>query len=71
MRKTVNISLTKELKEEVDKAVESGRYSSRSELFRDLIRLWKEEELLRELRESEKDIKEGNVHELDSLADLD
>ena len=39
-RKIVNISLPDELKKEVDKAVDSGRYASRSEFFRHLMRIW-------------------------------
>ncbi|MFB6212835.1 MAG: type II toxin-antitoxin system ParD family antitoxin [Candidatus Magasanikbacteria bacterium] len=67
MRKTVNISLTEELKEEVDKAVESGRYSSRSEFFRELIRLWKEKKVLEDVHKSRKQIREGQGEELDSV----
>jgi len=43
MRNIVNISLPKELNKEVEKAVRSGRYASKSEFFRYLIRLWKED----------------------------
>ena len=70
MRKIVNISLSKELSREVDKAVKSGNYSTKSEFFRDLLRLWKEEQLLQELRESQKEISRGKGKKLRSLKDL-
>lgn len=70
MRKVVNISLSPELYKEVEKAVKSGRYSSKSEFFRDLIRLWQDEKLLNDVRESEKEFAEGRGRVLRSLKDL-
>ena len=70
MRNIVNISLSKELAREVEKAVKSGCYSSKSEFFRSLLRLWKEEQLLQELRESQKEIAAGKGRILRSLKDL-
>ncbi len=70
MRNIVNISLPKELNKEVEKAVKSGRYASKSEFFRDLIRLWREERLLDEIMESEKEFAEGKGKILRSLKDL-
>lgn len=70
MRNIVNISLTEELNKEVEKAIKSGRYASKSEFFRDLIRLWKEEQLLQELRRSQKEIAAGKGKVLRSLKDL-
>ena len=70
MRKIINISLPEELKKEVGKVVKSGRYATASEFFRDLIRLWKEEELLQELRESQLEIARGKGKVLKSLKDL-
>jgi putative addiction module CopG family antidote len=40
MRKVINISLPEHLYEEVEQVIESGRYASKSELFRDLLRAW-------------------------------
>jgi len=37
---TLNISLPKKLAESVDREVDSGQYSSRSEFFRTLLRLY-------------------------------
>lgn len=70
MRTIINISLSKELSKEVEKAVRSGQYVSKSEFFRDLLRLWKEEQLLRELRENQKEIAAGRGKILHSLKDL-
>ncbi|MBI5305989.1 ribbon-helix-helix protein, CopG family [Candidatus Wolfebacteria bacterium] len=70
MRNIVNISLPKELNKEVEKAVKSGHYASKSEFFRNLIRLWKEEQLLQELKESQREIAAGKGKILRSLKDL-
>lgn len=70
MRTSVNISLPKKLKKEVDVAVKEGDYISTSEFFRDLLRMWKEEQLLKDIRESEKEFREGKGKVLRSLKDL-
>jgi len=70
MRNIINISLPKELSKEVEKAMKSGRYASKSEFFRDLIRLWQEDQLLQELRKSQKEIAAGKGKVLRSLKDL-
>lgn len=69
-RKILNISLPAELGIEVDEAVKSGQYASRSEFFRHLMRIWKEELFLQELRESQKEIVRGKGKRLRSLKDL-
>jgi len=70
MRNIVNISLPKELNKEVEKAVKSGRYASKSEFFRDLIRLWQEQRFLDEIMESEREFAKGKGKVLKSLKDL-
>jgi putative addiction module CopG family antidote len=70
MRNIINISLPKELSREVEKAMKSGRYASKSEFFRDLIRLWQEDQLFQELRKSQKEIAAGKGKVLRSLKDL-
>jgi putative addiction module CopG family antidote len=70
MRNIVNISLPEELNREVEKAVKKGHYASKSEFFRNLIRLWKEEQLLQELRESQREIAAGKGKVLRSLKNL-
>ena len=70
MRTIVNISLPTNLANDVEKAVQEGLYASRSEFFRDLLRDWKENKILKELRKSQLAIKQGKGHVLKSLKDL-
>jgi len=70
MRKVLNISLPAKLKNEVDIAVKDGQYATRSEFFRYLLRAWKEEQVLKELRKSQKEAAEGKGRVLKSLKDL-
>jgi len=70
MRKVVNISLPQELNKEVDKAVKSGQYASKSEFFRDMVRLWKEEQILEDVRVSRGEMAAGKAKELKSPKDL-
>lgn len=70
MRKVLNISLPAEMEKEVNKAVKKGHYATKSEFFRYLLRFWKEEEALKELRKSQKEITEGKGRVLKSLKDL-
>ena len=71
MRNIVNISMPPALKREVDKEVKAGNYASVSEFFRDALRIWKEDRLIKELRESQAEIARGGGKVLRSLADLD
>ena len=59
------------LKKNVDLAVKEGNYASISEFFRDAVRAWKEEQLVREIRESQAEIARGEGKISKSLADLD
>ena len=70
MRKVVNISLPQKLNKEVDKAVKSGQYASKSEFFRDMMRLWKEEQILEDVQASRREIAAGKAKELKSPKDL-
>ncbi len=70
MRNIINISLPKEMTKQVEKAVKSGNYASKSEFFRDLLRTWEEEQVLKELRESQREIAAGEGKVLHSLKDL-
>ncbi len=49
------------LKREVDMIVKKGNYASVSEFFRDAIRSWKEDQLIKELHESRIEITRGKV----------
>ena len=70
MRTIINISLPKELGKVVEKEVESGRYASKSEFFRSLLRLFEEQKLLDEIRASEKEFTEGKGKILKSIKEL-
>ena len=70
MRNIINISLPKEMTKQVEEAVKSGHYASKSEFFRDLLRARGEEQLLRELRESQWEIASGKGKVLRSLKNL-
>jgi Arc/MetJ-type ribon-helix-helix transcriptional regulator len=70
MRDVVNISLPQEMAKEVERAVKGGHYASKSEFFRDMIRLWREEQLLQDLRKSQKEFAVGKGRTLRSLKDL-
>ena len=56
------------LKKSVDLAVKEGNYASVSEFFRDTIRVWKENQLIKELHESQAEIARGEGKILKSLA---
>ncbi len=49
----MNVSLTPELEKLVQKKVAQGLYNSASEVVREALRLWAEEDTLRELRRIE------------------
>lgn len=57
----MHVSLTPELESLVKRQVESGRYHSSSEVVREALRLWEEQEHLRELRMEQlrKDVQAG------------
>ena len=69
-RDILNISFPPDLRQKVDAAVAKGLYASRSEFFRNLMRFWEEDEILRELRESQIEIARGKGKALRSLKDL-
>lgn len=71
MRDIINISLSKELAKELSKLVKNGKYSSKSEFLRELIReRLEEEDLVRNVRISQEEIKQGKGKILKSLKDL-
>jgi len=69
-RNIINISLPPEMASQVKKEVASGRYASVSEFFRDLLRRYHEDQLLRDLKISQKEMKQGKGKILRSLKDL-
>jgi len=70
MRNIVTISMPLGLKKQVDKVVAEENYSSVSEFFRDAVRAWENERLVRELKESQRDARMGRFKKLSSFRDL-
>lgn len=70
MRNIVTISLPKQLDEELEKEVKTGRFASKSEFVRCLIRLWQEEKLLRKLEQGRKEAEAGLGKEFKSMEEL-
>jgi Arc/MetJ-type ribon-helix-helix transcriptional regulator len=70
MRQVINISLPRELNRAVEGILGEGKYSTKSEFFRELLRLWLEGKILRELAESRKELAAGQGKILRSLEDL-
>ena len=70
MREVVNISLPGELREVVQDEVKRSRYSTTSEFFRSLLRMWIEGRLLKNVVESRKELMVGKGKLLKSLKDL-
>lgn len=70
MRNIINISLPPKMTEAVEENVKKGLFSSKSEFFRMLVRLWMEGKLVQELEESRKEFRHGKGKLLRSLKDL-
>lgn len=70
MRSVVNISLPISFNDVIDEAVVQGRYASKSEFFRDLLRAWMEGRLLNTLKKSREEIRSGKGKLLKNLSDL-
>ena len=70
MREVINISLPSPMVKTVKKAVKDGNYVSTSEFFRDLLRDWQVNSLLKEVEASRKEIASGKGKVLKSLKDL-
>ena len=58
MREVINISLPKELNKTVEKIIKKEKYATKSEFFRDLLRMRIEGEILQKLVESRKELAE-------------
>ena len=70
MREVINISLPKELNKTVEKIIKKEKYATKSEFFRDLLRMRIEGEILQKLVESRKELAAGKGKLLRSLKDL-
>ena len=70
MRDVINISLPKSMTKIVEREIEEKSFSSKSEFFRMLVRLWEEGKLADELEESRKELRAGKGRLLRSLKDF-
>ena len=71
MRQVINISLPGELVREVERIIKKGKYSTKSEFLRELIReRIAEEKLLARIEKSRTEIRAGKGKVLHSLSDL-
>lgn len=70
MRQIINISLPKELNKTVEEIIKKEKYATKSEFFRDLLRMRIEGKIVRELAESRKELAAGKGKVLKSLKDL-
>ena len=69
MRNIINISLPKELARIAEAEVKSGKFATKSEFFRMLLRLWDERVLTEGVLKSEKEFAAGKGKRLVSLKD--
>jgi len=70
MREIINLSLPPEMATVINKEVKTGKYASKSEFMRSLLRAWMEEKTLLELNQSRAEIKAGRGKVLRSLKNL-
>ena len=70
MRNIINISLPEKMAQAVEESVEKGNFSTKSEFFRMLIRLWMEGKLAADLEDSQKELRAKKGKLLKSLKDL-
>ena len=70
MRSIINISLPASTTKEAEKEVKKGNFASKSEFFRNLLRMWNTHKLAKEIEESRKEFEEGKGKILHSLRDL-
>lgn len=71
MRAIINISLPQAMVSDIKKEVKTGRYSTVSEFFRDLIRGWQEDQILKDIRQSQREFAAGKGKLLKSFKDLE
>lgn len=70
MRNIINISLPEDMVKSVQKAMKKEHFSTKSEFFRMLVRLWMEGKFATELEESRKELRQGKGKLLTSLKQL-
>ncbi|HFC76984.1 MAG TPA: ribbon-helix-helix protein, CopG family [Candidatus Moranbacteria bacterium] len=70
MRNIISISLPDNMAKMVKKEVKKGYFSSQSEFFRHVLRLWNTKQLASELKSDRKEFEKGKGKVLKSLSDL-
>lgn len=70
MRSIINISLPQQMTAAVEEGMKKENFSTKSEFFRALIRLWMQGKLAVELEESRRELRQGKGKLLRSLKDL-
>jgi len=70
MREVINISLPRELNRIVEEMVKKENYATKSEFFRDLLRMRIEGKVMKDLTESRRELASGKGRLLKSLKDL-
>ena len=70
MRAIINISLPEGLSKKAEELMKESGYATKSEFFRDLLRMRIEGRILRELSESRKELVSGKGKLLKSLKEL-
>ncbi|MFH1575881.1 MAG: ribbon-helix-helix domain-containing protein [Candidatus Nealsonbacteria bacterium] len=71
MRTIINISLPEQLDREIERVMKKGKYSTKSEFLRQLIReKLEEEDIIAQIRKSEAEFRAGKGKVLRSLKDL-
>ncbi len=70
MREIISLSLPKAMAQSVDSIVKEGNYATRSEFFRDLLRMWMEGRIMSELAESRRELVSSKGKILKTLKDL-
>mgnify|MGYP001602615449 FL=1 len=70
MRNVINISLPENMVKAIEEKIKKNHFATKSEFFRNLIRLWMEGKLAEELEESRNELRQGKGQLLKSLKNL-
>ena len=71
MRDVINISMPTEMVRDVNREIRIGKFASKSEFFRHLLRMWNTQKLAMELKREQKEFRKGNYKVLRSLKNID
>jgi Arc/MetJ-type ribon-helix-helix transcriptional regulator len=70
MRDIINISMPTEMVRDVNMEIKRGKFASKSEFFRHLLRMWNTQKLAQELKKEREEFRKGNYKVLRSLKNL-